>query len=52
MFERQGAVVPTCARRPVDGLPYEFHRCDVRDPDAVAAMVGAPWNSTAASTSS
>lgn len=41
VFERQGAVVLTCARRPVDGLPYEFHRCDVRDPDAVAAMVGA-----------
>ncbi len=41
VFARQGAVVVTCARRPVDGLPFEFHRCDVRDPDAVAAMVGA-----------
>jgi NAD(P)-dependent dehydrogenase (short-subunit alcohol dehydrogenase family) len=25
----------------VDGLPYEFHSCDVRDDDAVAAMVDA-----------
>lgn len=29
----------TCARRPVDGLPYEFHSCDVRDDDSVAAMI-------------
>lgn len=39
VFAEQGARVVTCARRPVDGLPYEFHGCDVRDPDAVAAMV-------------
>lgn len=39
VFAGQGATVVTCARRPVDGLPYEFHRCDVRDPDAVAAMI-------------
>lgn len=39
VFAGQGATVVTCARRPVDGLPYEFHRCDVRDPEAVAAMI-------------
>lgn len=39
VFGRQGAVVLTCARRPVEGLPYEFYRCDVRDPDALAEMV-------------
>ena len=41
VFAGLGAQVVTCARRPVDGLPYEFHSCDVRDPDAVAAMVDA-----------
>lgn len=41
VFARQGAHVVTCARRPVEGLPYEFHGCDVRDPDAVGAMVDA-----------
>ncbi|MCW1959793.1 MAG: SDR family oxidoreductase [Mycobacterium sp.] len=39
VFAGQGALVITCARRPVDVLPYEFHSCDVRDADAVAAMV-------------
>lgn len=39
VFADQGATVVTCARRPVDGLPYEFHSCDVRDDDAVAAMI-------------
>ncbi|HEX2284625.1 MAG TPA: SDR family oxidoreductase [Mycobacterium sp.] len=39
IFAEQGATVVTCARRPVEGLPYEFHSCDVRDDDAVAAMV-------------
>ena len=39
VFAGQGATVVTCARRPVEGLPYEFHSCDVRDDDAVAAMV-------------
>jgi NAD(P)-dependent dehydrogenase (short-subunit alcohol dehydrogenase family) len=39
VFARQGANVVTCARRPVEGLPYEFHSCDVRDDDAVAAMI-------------
>ncbi|MCX6480146.1 MAG: SDR family oxidoreductase [Mycobacterium sp.] len=41
VFAGQGATVVTCARRPVEGLSYEFHGCDVRDPDAVAAMVAA-----------
>lgn len=39
VFAGQGATVVTCARRPVEGSPYEFHHCDVRDADAVAAMV-------------
>ena len=39
VFADQGAVVLTCARRPVDGSPFEFHPCDVRDPEAVAGMV-------------
>ena len=39
VFADQGATVLTCARRPVEGLPYEFHRCDVRDPDAVGALI-------------
>lgn len=39
VFADQGATVVTCARRPVEGLPYEFHPCDVRDDDAVAALV-------------
>ena len=41
VFAAQGAVVVTCARRPVDGLPYEFHSCDVRDPDAIGLMIDA-----------
>lgn len=39
VFAAQGATVVTCARRPVEGLPYEFHSCDVRDDDAVAALI-------------
>lgn len=39
VFAEQGATVLTCARRSVDGLPYEFYACDVRDDDAVAAMI-------------
>src|SRR3954453_19304855 len=39
VFADQGATVVTCARRPVEGLPYEFHSCDVRDDDAVAALI-------------
>lgn len=39
VFAAQGATVVTCARRPVDGLPYEFHSCDVRDDDSVADLI-------------
>lgn len=39
VFASQGAIVVTCARRPVEGLPYEFHSCDVRDADAVQALI-------------
>lgn len=39
VFADQGATVVTCARRPVDGLPYEFHSCDVRDDDSVRELI-------------
>lgn len=39
VFAAQGATVVTCARRPVDGLPFEFHSCDVRDDESVAALI-------------
>ncbi len=29
----------TCARRPVEGSPYEFRPCDIRDDDAVEALI-------------
>ena len=41
VFAKQGATVETCARRAVEGLPYEFHSCDVRDEEAVAALMDA-----------
>ena len=41
VFAGQGATVVTCARRPVDGSPYEFHSCDVRDDDSVKALIDA-----------
>jgi NAD(P)-dependent dehydrogenase (short-subunit alcohol dehydrogenase family) len=41
VFAGQGATVVTCARRAVDGLPYEFIPCDVRDDDSVKALVDA-----------
>ena len=41
VFAEQGATVVTCARRPVEGLPYEFHSCDVRDDDSVKALIDA-----------
>ncbi|CAM5740004.1 SDR family oxidoreductase [Mycolicibacterium aubagnense] len=41
VFAQQGATVITCARREVEGLPYEFHACDVRDNAAVKAMIDA-----------
>ncbi|CAN5514997.1 SDR family oxidoreductase [soil metagenome] len=39
VFAAQGATVVTCARRAVDGLPYEFHPCDIRDDEAVKGLV-------------
>src|SRR5918994_3117187 len=44
VFADQGATVVTCARRPVEGSPYEFHSCDVRDPDSVAALIDAVFD--------
>lgn len=41
VFAGQGATVVTCARRPVEGLPYDFHACDVRDDDAVKGLIDA-----------
>ena len=41
VFASQGATVVTCARRAVEGLPYEFHSCDVRDEEAVEGLIGA-----------
>lgn len=41
VFAGQGATVVTCARRPVDGLPHEFHSCDIRDAEAVGCLVEA-----------
>ena len=41
VFAEQGATVVTCARRPVEGSPYEFHACDVRDDDSIAALIAA-----------
>lgn len=39
VFAGQGATVVTCARRAVEGLPYEFHSCDVRDEEAVKGLI-------------
>jgi len=39
VFAQQGATVVTCARRAVEGLPHEFHSCDVRDEEAVKALI-------------
>ncbi len=41
VFADQGATVVTCARRPVEGLPYEFRPCDIRDDESVKALVAA-----------
>jgi NAD(P)-dependent dehydrogenase (short-subunit alcohol dehydrogenase family) len=41
VFAEQGATVVTCARRPVEGLAYEFLPCDVRDDESVKALVDA-----------
>lgn len=39
VFADQGATVVTCARRPVEDSPFEFRSCDIRDDDAVQALV-------------
>ncbi|BCI55416.1 short chain dehydrogenase [Mycolicibacterium litorale] len=39
VFAAQGATVVTCARRPVEDSPYEFHSCDIRDDDSVKALI-------------
>lgn len=39
VFADQGATVVTCARRPVEGLPYDFRSCDIRDDEAVKEMI-------------
>jgi NAD(P)-dependent dehydrogenase (short-subunit alcohol dehydrogenase family) len=39
VFAGQGATVVTCARRAVDGLPYDFRPCDIRDDAAVSALI-------------
>ncbi len=39
VFAGQGATVVTCARRPVQGSPYEFRPCDIRDDDLVKTLV-------------
>jgi NAD(P)-dependent dehydrogenase (short-subunit alcohol dehydrogenase family) len=41
VFAEQGATVVTCARRPVEGLAHEFRSCDIRDDDAVKALIDA-----------
>lgn len=41
VFARQGATVVTCARRELEGSPYEFHACDVRQPDSVGELIDA-----------
>ncbi|MGH3561436.1 MAG: SDR family NAD(P)-dependent oxidoreductase, partial [Mycobacterium sp.] len=41
VFAGQRATVVTCARHPVEGSPHEFHACDVRDDDAVKALIEA-----------
>ena len=41
VFAEQGATVVTCARRAVEGWPHEFHSCDVRDEEAVEALINA-----------
>lgn len=41
VFADQGATVVTCARRPVEALPYDFHSCDVRDDESVKMLIAA-----------
>jgi NAD(P)-dependent dehydrogenase (short-subunit alcohol dehydrogenase family) len=39
VFAGQGATVVTCGRQVPEGCPYEFHRCDVRDEEAVSGLI-------------
>src|SRR5690606_8670682 len=39
VFADQGATVVTCARCPVEGSPYEFRSCDIREDDSVKGLV-------------
>lgn len=39
VFAAQRATVVTCARHPVEDLPYEFVRCDIRDAESVAQLI-------------
>ena len=39
VFADQGATVVTCARHPVEGSPFEFLSCDVRDDEAVTGLI-------------
>ena len=41
VFAEQGATVITCARRSVEGLPYEFHACDIREEEQVKSLIDA-----------
>jgi NAD(P)-dependent dehydrogenase (short-subunit alcohol dehydrogenase family) len=40
-FAGAGAVVVTCGRNEPDEHPFEFRRCDVREPEAVDGLVAA-----------
>ena len=51
VFADQGATVVTCARRPVEGLPYGFVECDVRDAESVAGLIDGAPGGTASSMS-
>ena len=39
VFADQGATVVACARHPVEGSPFEFLSCDVRDDEAVTGLI-------------
>jgi NAD(P)-dependent dehydrogenase (short-subunit alcohol dehydrogenase family) len=39
IFADQDATVVTCARRPSEDSPFEFRPCDIRDDDAVKALI-------------
>jgi NAD(P)-dependent dehydrogenase (short-subunit alcohol dehydrogenase family) len=39
VFAGQGATVVTCARHPVEGSPYDYEQCDVRDAESVGQLI-------------